>query len=77
MTTVLQVVKVDENSYFADFLYQSSTSYSKSLYPTITRTFKKLPPGNYNQTDQNINIDCEHPTYSAKPYAIKRVTWNK
>lgn len=80
-TQVILIKKVDENTFFADFLYGAATSYSKSLYPTITRTFtteskKLMGGGTYKQTEEQLEVKCHHELWgSMAPYYIKRVTW--
>ena len=58
-TIYLGSEKIDEKSFFIDVLYFSATSYSKSLYPTIERYFKKkaieyFKGGSYTSTSEKI-----------------------
>ena len=85
-TIYLASGKINDTQFFIDILYYPHTSYSKSLYPTISRYFKKyameyMQGGTYSSIEQKIEIpnsiiDSYHsPTLA--PYSIKRTVYTK
>ncbi len=40
-TIFITAQKIDDKSFYIDVLYYNNTSYSKSLYPTLSRYFNK------------------------------------
>lgn len=83
MTKVIHAQKINDNAFYIDVLYMASTSYSKSLYPTIERAFKKyaqelMSGGTYSGSEQDIAVDCKiEDVHSIAPYSIKRITYTK
>lgn len=82
-TIFLNAVKIDDKSFLIDVLYFSATSYSKSLYPTLTRLFNKyaiefFSGGSYDSREETIAKAGELAgviTYDT--YFIKRVIYTK
>ena len=80
-TIFLQAGKLNENSFFIDVLYWNGTSYSKSLYPMITRMFQKysvifFKGGSYkNEELKLLDSSSTEPDISTSSYYIKRVIY--
>jgi len=80
-TIFLSSEKIDEKSFFVDVLYFSGTSYSKSLYPTLSRYFKKyalihFKGGSYTSKEVDI-AECGklENVINHDIYFIKRVIY--
>jgi len=75
--------KINDTQFYIDVLYYNATSYRSSLYPTITRLFKKyamqyMKGGSYTSEEKNIDIPCHIEGYHSKgsnPYSIKRTIY--
>ena len=84
-TIYLTSGKLNDTQFFIDVLYYAHTSYSKSLYPTIARYFKKyameyMQGGTYSSTEKEIDVPCIIDGYHSKdlpPYFIKRTIYTK
>jgi len=75
--------KIDDKSFYIDVLYFSATSYSKSLYPTLSRYFKEyanvhFKGGNYTSKEHNITETGKmDDVITSNIYFIKRVIYTK
>lgn len=75
--------KLNDTQFFIDVLYFGATSYSKSLYPTIDRYFKKyameyMGGGTYTSTCNTIAEDEKIEGYSTSGfYKIMRTIYTK
>lgn len=72
--------KLSDTSFFIDVLYYSATSYSKSLYPTLTRLFNKysiqyLGGGTYSSIEMKLAVPCQKSNETYPPYYIKRTIY--
>lgn len=82
-TIFIGAEKIDDNSFYIDVLYYSATSYSKSLYPTITRYFRKyamdfMGGGTYSSKEVKIYEGGIYDGLHAHaPYFIKRTIYTK
>lgn len=73
-TIILSSCITSSKTLVIDALYFSGTSYSKSLYPTITKEFNKRAEGfcgGGKYTSSEVDIINEN------NYSIKRITYTK
>lgn len=81
-TIFIGSTKLSDDSFYIDVLFFPHTSFSKSLYPTISRYFKIVGAryeikGNFSGKEERFEVGKIDGVHSISPYTVLRTTYTR